>query len=390
MMGANGGDGAVPAWVLRLESAVHDVVTEATTPSDIATQLPVALSSLSPVIAAWLVRPGPRQNSIRVLAAGDPIGPPRTINTSGIEDLPIARALESGAVTVDDPDTLVMTEQLAADGATTGVTIPFSTGPLPTGHGWVMDGPSDSDTVLQFFTTAELNSPAVDRFTRLGACLSRGWTNLVLDGELQRERDRLEALRSAVSHDFGNPLNLTSGRIELATDECESPHLEAATKGLEQIEALIESNLAYVRAGSPVHDPRRVHIETVAAECWATISEESTGTLELEVDEEVLWGDPERIRQVFHELFQNAVTYGDDPKVTVEALTGRPGFTVEDDGPGIPPDERELVFDRGYTTDPDREGRGLALVAEIAMAHGWEPRIADSETGTRIEIITAQ
>jgi signal transduction histidine kinase len=56
------------------------------------------------------------------------------------------------------------------------------------------------------------------------------------------------------------------------------------------------------------------------------------------------------------------------------------GFYVADDGPGIPADERETVFDRGYSTD-DGTGLGLAIVQAIAEAHGWSATVGESDAG---------
>jgi signal transduction histidine kinase len=71
--------------------------------------------------------------------------------------------------------------------------------------------------------------------------------------------------------------------------------------------------------------------------------------------------------------------------VTVGALTE--GFYVADDGPGIPADERETVFEAGYTTAADGTGFGLNIVKRIADAHGWTVSATESEAGgARIEV----
>ncbi len=60
---------------------------------------------------------------------------------------------------------------------------------------------------------------------------------------------------------------------------------------------------------------------------------------------------------------------------------------VEDDGPGIPADERENVFDHGYTTSADGTGFGLAIVEAIADAHGWAIDVGEGiDGGARFEI----
>nr|WP_079991684.1 ATP-binding protein [Halobaculum gomorrense] len=63
------------------------------------------------------------------------------------------------------------------------------------------------------------------------------------------------------------------------------------------------------------------------------------------------------------------------------------GFYIEDDGPGIPENKREDVFDAGYSTAEDGAGFGLSIVKHVAEAHGWEIQVTDgSEGGARFEI----
>jgi signal transduction histidine kinase len=70
--------------------------------------------------------------------------------------------------------------------------------------------------------------------------------------------------------------------------------------------------------------------------------------------------------------------------VTVGGLPD--GFYVADDGEGVPPADRDRVFERGYTTG-DGTGLGLSIVEQIVGAHGWSVRATESEDGgARFEI----
>jgi signal transduction histidine kinase len=65
------------------------------------------------------------------------------------------------------------------------------------------------------------------------------------------------------------------------------------------------------------------------------------------------------------------------------------GFAVADDGPGIPEDERDDVFDHGFTTAEDGTGFGLAIVERIAQAHGWSVSVTEGrDGGARFEFRT--
>lgn len=73
--------------------------------------------------------------------------------------------------------------------------------------------------------------------------------------------------------------------------------------------------------------------------------------------------------------------------VDLDRLPAGEGFFIADDGPGIPPAERDRVFDSGYTTARDGTGMGLAIVCEVVDAHGWSIGVTESEVGgTRFEI----
>jgi signal transduction histidine kinase len=63
------------------------------------------------------------------------------------------------------------------------------------------------------------------------------------------------------------------------------------------------------------------------------------------------------------------------------------GLYVDDDGPGIPEDDHDDVFEAGYSTSVDGTGFGLDIVREIAEAHGWTVDVTESaDGGARFEI----
>jgi signal transduction histidine kinase len=73
-----------------------------------------------------------------------------------------------------------------------------------------------------------------------------------------------------------------------------------------------------------------------------------------------------------------------DTRVDCDGLRG---FYVADDGTGVPEADRDDVFDSGYSTTQAGTGFGLAIVAEIAEAHGWDIALTESEDGgARFEV----
>jgi signal transduction histidine kinase len=100
------------------------------------------------------------------------------------------------------------------------------------------------------------------------------------------------------------------------------------------------------------------------------------------------------LRELLGNLFRNSVTHGGDDtgvSVTVGTLAEAEGFYVADDGPGIPPEERDSVFEHGYTTSDAGSGLGLTIVDRIASAHGWTVTVTDSAAGgARFETLTGR
>ena len=72
-------------------------------------------------------------------------------------------------------------------------------------------------------------------------------------------------------------------------------------------------------------------------------------------------------------------TPSEDLTVTLGATPA--GFYVADDGVGVPPEDRERVFESGYSTDEEGIGTGLAVVQDLATAHGWTVSVTESAAG---------
>lgn len=201
---------------------------------------------------------------------------------------------------------------------------------------------------------------------------------------LERQNERLEAFASVVSHDLRNPLSVADGRVELAQQECDSSHLDHAADALKRSHALIDDLLTLARTGDRVGDVESVALPEILEECWGTVP---TAQAKLQIDtESTIQADRNSLKQLLENLFRNAIEHGGgDLTVTVGDLDD--GFYVADDGPGIPADKREQVFESGYSTAQDGTGFGLSIVAEVVNAHGWTIRVTDSGSGgARFEI----
>jgi signal transduction histidine kinase len=102
-------------------------------------------------------------------------------------------------------------------------------------------------------------------------------------------------------------------------------------------------------------------------------------------------GDRDRLRHVFENLFRNAIEHG-GPDVTVRVgHVDEDAIYVEDDGPGIPAERHEKVFEPGHSSTSGGTGFGLTIVKRVTEAHGWTVSVTDgSEGGARFELVMSQ
>lgn len=225
--------------------------------------------------------------------------------------------------------------------------------------------------------------------------------------QLKRKNAQLEEFASLVSHDLRNPLNILDGWLELAQQSGEADHFDRCYRAIDRMDVLINELLALARAGERITDLQTVELADLVEESWQTVV---TANATLTVDtEQTIRADVNGLRQLFENLFRNGMEHGstasrarsDDASHEssnarsgfgdrTEHRTDRVSFTVgdlddgfyvEDDGPGIPPEERERVFKAGYSTAQGGTGFGLSIVRQIADAHGWDVAVVDGRDG---------
>lgn len=202
--------------------------------------------------------------------------------------------------------------------------------------------------------------------------------------ELRRQNERLEEFASIVSHDLRNPLNVAMGHLEIVQDQHDSPSIEHIADALDRMETLIRETLQLAKQGQMVTETKTIQLSELVENCWDMVEQEDA---ELVLLGDVRFdGDPSRVRQLLENLFRNAVEHG-GVESTIRAGFEDGAIVIADDGPGIPPEERDDVFETGHTTSENGTGFGLAIVQEIVDAHDWTIAIEESWAGgARFEI----
>jgi two-component system phosphate regulon sensor histidine kinase PhoR len=208
----------------------------------------------------------------------------------------------------------------------------------------------------------------------------------------QLERTREEFVAN-VSHELRTPLSLIKGYVETLLDgarnnpEVAERFLKIIERNTQRLDLLIQDLLTISALESeriklelqPVN--LRALVEKVFTDLNAK-AENKNVELFNELPELIANGDGNRLDQVFANLVDNAIKYGRaNGKVVLggeKMDDGKLEVFVRDDGPGIPPEALDRVFERFYRVDKARSrdqggtGLGLSIVKHIVQAHGGE------------------
>lgn len=264
--------------------------------------------------------------------------------------------------------------------------VPTEMEPLAGREGEVVaeyETPADIKTFRIRWTSSDTNERAtgVVIFTDVTAAIERA-RNDRTDAPAD---PTVEQVVHVLSHDLRNPLEVAELRLEAARETGEAVQFEKVALALDRIESLIEDLRTIARGDAIVKSTTPVALEEVARDAWSTVQ---TGPASLEVDDTVtIEADEDRLRQALENAFRNSIEHaGESVTVRVGPLPAGDGFYVADDGPGIPSDRREVVFEPGVSACEGGTGIGLTIIDRIATAHGWLVAIADAaDGGLRLE-----
>ncbi|MFD2233732.1 stimulus-sensing domain-containing protein [Phaeospirillum tilakii] len=219
---------------------------------------------------------------------------------------------------------------------------------------------------------------------------------------LWRRMDAIEAFAADVAHEIKNPLTSLRSAVETAA-RIEDPDRRR------RLMAIIQDDVGRLdRLISDISDASRIDAEMSRAEAGAvavaamldTLFEvyrvtgaESGPTFTLDRpanDPLAVWGIESRLVQVLRNLITNAMSFS-PPGGVIRLVAVRGGgwvrVTVEDQGPGIPPNKLDAIFDRFYTERPEGEkfgthsGLGLSISRQIVEAHGGRIRAENRDEG---------
>jgi signal transduction histidine kinase len=220
--------------------------------------------------------------------------------------------------------------------------------------------------------------------------------NAMLD-RLEAASRRQRAFASDASHELQSPLTRLRTHLEVAVAHPESTDWDALAHDLladsAEMERLVRNLLFLARADERPLQPAAdelVDLDDVVLEEVSRLRVGSrvpigTGS----VSAAPVRGSREQLVRLVRNLLENAERHA-RTQVEVSVRTGHEAveLVVSDDGPGVPPGERDRIFDRFVRLDDDRSrddgagsGLGLSIVATIARRHGGSCRVGDSAAG---------
>ena len=200
------------------------------------------------------------------------------------------------------------------------------------------------------------------------------------------------------AHELRSPLTALYGELQLAlrrsrtADEYKSS-IEEALDSARRLKALAEDLLALARIGAEREPPRTpVALDEVAKNAASWVAHEALRrnvVLAIDTDSSTVLGHAIDLERLFRNLLDNAVRHcPEGGHVWLEAKSDGKSvhLSVSDDGPGVPLEDREKVFEAFFRAASERRrddgsGLGLAIVREIARVHGGDVRVEDGPDG---------
>ncbi len=213
---------------------------------------------------------------------------------------------------------------------------------------------------------------------------------------IERQIEQRTLMLSGVSHDLRTPLTRLKLGLSMVGDD---PEIAALIRDVDDMEQMLDEFLAFARGDSleatSLVDPRDIAQQVVAD------SARMQGQVLLEPTRgapgaTLVVMRPNSVRRALENLVTNALRYGSRCRVAVQINPRDIVFVVQDDGPGIPPDQRDKALRPFERLDVARNqnqglgvGLGLAIAMDIASNHGGSLALSESAEmgGLKVELV---
>jgi signal transduction histidine kinase len=221
--------------------------------------------------------------------------------------------------------------------------------------------------------------------------VSLAWRNVSKTSELQIRLVRASELNShlremnlaaaGLAHETRNPLNIIRGMAQMISKSEVPPDLKEKSRAIvdetDKVTAQLNEFINYSRPREVRRG--RVALNDVVAEVIRALNydiEEKKIRVEAKMDPLYIEADEQLLRQALFNLLLNAIQAvteaGQIQFVARKESPSEAVLEIRDDGPGVPPEQRQEIFKPYFTTHQKGTGLGLAIVQQIILAHGWE------------------
>ncbi|RIJ14861.1 HAMP domain-containing protein [Henriciella mobilis] len=222
----------------------------------------------------------------------------------------------------------------------------------------------------------------VENFRPAGATEIRDAARAVMDmrTRLTTFAEERTTMLAGISHDLRTPL--TRLKLQLAMME-DSEDIRAAKADLTEMSAMLEEYLAFA-SGKEGEQPETLRFDTLVRDVAGGLEGEITLR---RMDSVEIIARPGSVRRAVSNLLSNALGFGTHVEVDVIDGPHMAELVVDDDGPGIPTEQREEAFKPFHRLDASRSqnvpgtGLGLSIARDTARQHGGDIRLEDGPLG---------
>jgi signal transduction histidine kinase len=207
----------------------------------------------------------------------------------------------------------------------------------------------------------------------------------VMQDRLKRYVDTRMKVLAAMSHDLKTPIT----RMRLRAEMLDDAHIKAKfIKDLDELQQMVGSTLDYMRGlGEGGEAVQPIDVAALISSLKED-AEEAGHTVTVSGDaRNPVMGRAQALKRCLQNLIDNALAYGRRADITLREEGGAVNIAISDDGPGIPEDDIERVFEPFYRVEGSRNrntggsGLGLSIARNIAQAHGGSVRLRNLARG---------
>jgi len=211
-------------------------------------------------------------------------------------------------------------------------------------------------------------------------------------------RDRTTML-AAISHDLRTPLT----RLRLRGEFIEEDQQEKYYRDLDEMESMITAAMDFARDDAKSEDSVPIDVASLCRALALDMRDADKDVTCLYQGASIVAElRPMAFKRALINLLENAVAYGHCARINLQSLRQKVEITIDDDGPGIPPEQAEQVFAPFYRIELSRNrrtggvGLGLATVRSVIRSHGGDvtlsnrPQTPGDDGGLRVTILLPQ